>query len=310
MCATHRHVRVAHESKRISKTPRRSRYPVGPIWFNNNNRLSKKNNMKTSIANTKHIVSLVSSAVSRFHGGLKLAVVIAILFTGSANANNPFPWGWCTYGAAAEFDKYAPAPGCDWSGDAGSWIVNAKAKKWVIRTDLGAAEEHALIVWTNGIMGHVASVYSVYSDHITVKEMNWGKQVPGAASGWTDAAGKYTYRDLKFSDNLSSPTFKFAGFIMPRHVTSTVPVNTLNQMAFNDIKERAATDGHFWPVSGTVNFYANFDPNYQGRWMNVMWGWYQPTTIWQITNVNDPALRYTTFFNPDTRSWAVWQKAK
>lgn len=114
---------------------------------------------------------------------LAVAALVALTGINTASATNPFPQGWCTWGAAAQFDKYAPAPGCDWRGDAGTWIANAQTNHWVIRTDLRAAEEHALIVWTNGKMGHVAIVNRVYSDHITVLEMNWGKQVQGAELG-------------------------------------------------------------------------------------------------------------------------------
>lgn len=48
--------------------------------------------------------------------------------------------------AAQEFGKVAPAPGLDWSGAPEEWLVNARAKGWIIKTAADDAKVGALII--------------------------------------------------------------------------------------------------------------------------------------------------------------------
>lgn len=237
---------------------------------------------------------------------LVVAALVALSSITTASATNNFPWGWCTYGAAAEFDKYAPAPGCDWGGDAGTWLGNAQAKNWVTYTDTRAAEPHALIVWKNGSMGHVGIVDRVYNDRIRVTEMNWGKQVPGAAVGWTDRAGTYTTRDLKFSENLSTASYKFAGFIMPRKTTAYTADYLLNNQAIADMKALRDTNGNFGTmVSTTVGVDKNWNPDFQLRNAGFNY-WVGRINVFHATWKYDPKVRFTNYYEPLTKQWIGW----
>jgi hypothetical protein len=48
--------------------------------------------------------------------------------------------------SAREFDKIAPEPGVDWTGDQGEWLLNASAKGWVTKTGAADAKAGALII--------------------------------------------------------------------------------------------------------------------------------------------------------------------
>lgn len=92
-----------------------------------------------------------------------------------------FAYGWCTYYASLEFDKYgfdnvrAASPGIDWHGNAANWLVNARSQGWATSTNGQKPVKGAIVVWHGGSagLGHVAIVMAVYIDGITVREMNW-----------------------------------------------------------------------------------------------------------------------------------------
>lgn len=70
---------------------------------------------------------------------------------------------------AQEFDKIAPAPGMNWSGEADDWFSNAAQFDWVEKTAPQAAQVGALIVWKNanqevsvGIIRQVAANHIIY----------------------------------------------------------------------------------------------------------------------------------------------------
>ena len=240
---------------------------------------------------------------------LAVAALVALSSITTASATNSFPWGWCTWGAAAEFDKYAPGSGCDWRGDAGTWLAKAKAKNWVTYTNARAAEEHAVIVWINGSMGHVGIVKRVTRDKITIMEMNWGKQL-GATDGWTDKAGIYTTRDLKFSDNLSSATFKFAGFIMPRKTTPHTADSALDSQAIKDMKALRNSNGNFGgmiPNSLTVD--KKWQPGFELRTARFYY-WLGKLTVSHATSVNDPKVRQTYYFEPLNKQAIGWTQVR
>ena len=50
-------------------------------------------------------------------------------------------------------------------------------------------------------------------------------------------------------------------------------------------------------------------PDWQLRWMSFAFTGGRVVTIYQATNIANPALRYTTFFDPDTNSWTAWEPA-
>jgi surface antigen len=122
-------------------------------------------------------------------------------------------YGWCTYYAALEFDKYgldgvqAVFPGKNWSAvDAVSWFANAKAVGWATSTDGNAPVEGAIIVWHGGTAGHVGIVFSFNSTHMRIGEMNW-----------PIGSGINTYRYLSLS-NLDRGSYSFVGYIYPYQV--------------------------------------------------------------------------------------------
>jgi surface antigen len=240
------------------------------------------------------------------------SVLTALALTATAKATNNFPWGWCTWGAIELWDKHAPAPGCDWGGNAGTWLGNAQAKNWVIRTEQRAVEKNAIIVWTNSGMGHVGVVDTVFSDGsgIRVKEMNWGKQVPGAETGWTYNAGKYTTRDLRFSDKLSTSSFKFAGYIMPRRITAYTADSVLNNQSITDMQALRYTNGNFGSiVSNTLAVNRNWTADYELRSSRFKY-WWTNITVYHATWKWDPKVRFTLYYEPFTKNWIGWTQVR
>ncbi|MBP1683460.1 MAG: hypothetical protein H6Q27_1024 [Ignavibacteriaceae bacterium] len=74
---------------------------------------------------------------------------------------------------AQEFDKIAPAPGMNWSGDADDWFSNAAQFDWVEKTAPQAAQAGALIVWKNSNQEvSVGIVRQVTADHIIYEALN------------------------------------------------------------------------------------------------------------------------------------------
>ncbi len=128
-------------------------------------------------------------------------------------SSSRFPTDQCTWYAASEFDKIAPWPGCNWGGNAGTWVTNASAVGW--RTfAYPAYYPHAagylglppgtIVVWTGGSYGHVAVVRYVFQNGIYIQEKNW--PVGSGVSGW---------RLLYWSDVLNRGSYKFSGYIPP-----------------------------------------------------------------------------------------------
>jgi surface antigen len=246
---------------------------------------------------------------------LTAATLVALTGIHTASATNYFPQGWCTYGAAALFDKVAPAPGLDWNGDAGTWFDNAKAKGWVTNTDPRLAEVNALIVWksVNGVgggAGHVGMVKQVLAGGIIVTEMNWGKQIPDAEAGWTYNHDIYTTRTLTFASGLSSPSFKFAGFVMPRKTAAYTSNTVLNNQALADLQVTRLTNWKFGGMVGNLSVNRNWDPNFELRYAQFSFIWPATTWIYHATYKNDPKQRYTTYMDIYTGQWVGWNRVK
>lgn len=88
---------------------------------------------------------------------------------GKGGAGHRFPYGYCTWYVAQK--RYVP-----WSGNAGTWLYNAKAQGY--RTGKTPAAGAIIVTTDSPYYGHVALVESVGSGSITVSEMNykgWGK---------------------------------------------------------------------------------------------------------------------------------------
>lgn len=128
-------------------------------------------------------------------------------------SSSRFPTGQCTWYAASEFDKVAPWPGCNWGGNAGTWIGNAYNAGW--RTlPYPQYYPHAagymgippgsIVVWTGGAYGHVAVVRSVFQNGIYIQEKNW--PVGSGVSPW---------RLLYWNQVLYRGSYTFSGYIPP-----------------------------------------------------------------------------------------------
>lgn len=88
---------------------------------------------------------------------------------GKAGTGHGFPYGYCTWYVAQK--RFVP-----WSGNAGTWLYNAKALGY--KTGRLPAAGAIVVTTENRYYGHVAVVESVSGDAITVSEMNyasWGK---------------------------------------------------------------------------------------------------------------------------------------
>lgn len=138
-------------------------------------------------------------------------------------ASSRFSWGWCTWYAATEFDKVAPAPDCNWGGNAAQWWNNAVSQKWIYGgryihwvclngsvTDAAALNipNGSIVVWTDGGYGHVAVFRSWGQNGIHVQEMNWVGfgTVSSAFLTWPQVANRGGYR--------------FVGYITPRQAVA------------------------------------------------------------------------------------------
>lgn len=82
--------------------------------------------------------------------------------------------------AAQEFDKAAPAPGLDWTGDLEVWFWEARAKGWVTKRSAQEAKVGAIIIgfesYPTGVW--VGIVRSVKNDAITYETVDdKGKKV-------------------------------------------------------------------------------------------------------------------------------------
>lgn len=88
---------------------------------------------------------------------------------GKGGAGHRFPYGYCTWYVAQK--RYVP-----WSGNAGTWLYNARAKGY--KTGKTPSVGAIIVTTDSPYYGHVALVESVSPGSVTVSEMNyrgWGK---------------------------------------------------------------------------------------------------------------------------------------
>ena len=148
-----------------------------------------------------------------------LATFFAIVTTGTlmgtaadakAQSYKGFPAGYCTYYAAREFDKVAPAPQVNWHGNAAQFATNAYNAGWQVKSSVMDAfllPLGSLVVWNDGGYGHVAVYRGCDQNGIVVDEMNWD------AFNYVDR--RYlTYGQVQ--NRGAKGTYKFAGYILPR----------------------------------------------------------------------------------------------
>lgn len=83
---------------------------------------------------------------------------------GKAGAGHKFPYGYCTWYVAQR--RFVP-----WSGNAGTWIYNAKSLGY--KTGRTPAVGAIVVTTENRFYGHVAVVESVGNGQIIVSEMNY-----------------------------------------------------------------------------------------------------------------------------------------
>lgn len=100
---------------------------------------------------------------------------------GKAGAGHRFPYGYCTWYVAQK--RYVP-----WSGNAGTWLYNAKALGY--KTGRAPAVGAIVVTTENRYYGHVAVVEKVSGGIITVSEMNY--------AGWA----KKSFRTLSASSRV------------------------------------------------------------------------------------------------------------
>lgn len=77
---------------------------------------------------------------------------------------NSFPWGYCTWYAAAR------RPDVSWRGNASEWLYNAQAQG---RATGRIPAVGAILVTNESWWGHVAIVEAVNGDQVTISEMNY-----------------------------------------------------------------------------------------------------------------------------------------
>lgn len=99
---------------------------------------------------------------------------------GKAGTGHRFPYGYCTWYVAQR--RYVP-----WSGNAGTWLYNAKALGY--RTGKAPAVGSIVVTTENRYYGHVAVVEKIENGQIYVSEMNyrgWAK----TSKRWLSASSR------------------------------------------------------------------------------------------------------------------------
>lgn len=102
-----------------------------------------------------------------------------------------------------EFDKVAPAPGVNWNGNVGQWIVSANQNGWETGLNLKEARQGAIAIWkaVEKNMYRVAIVDEVKTDSIQVH-------------GWKKNLRPYTMA-IDFSEKPDPDGYVFEGYIYP-----------------------------------------------------------------------------------------------
>ena len=161
-----------------------------------------------------------------------LLMLMACLATSVTWASyTQFYAGYCTYYAAQRFDGTAPAPQCNWNGDAQNWLTNANAAGWQTTTTSSSPANGAVVVWSGGGYGHVAYVESCASNGINIAEMNFGPTTKGhgpngpnetdaqfqnrKVNAITDNWNIVTSTFLSFSSLSSRGSLSFVGYVLP-----------------------------------------------------------------------------------------------
>jgi len=135
-----------------------------------------------------------------------------------------FYGGYCTEYAAREFDRVAPSPGVNWSGNAGTWYGNASGT-YKTTTDAKQAVNGSIAVWTGGGFGHVAVVRGFKYDpkdskkitHLIVEEQNFGATMLDSTNAITNEfGGAAERRELPIGSLNRGSTFTFKGIILPQ----------------------------------------------------------------------------------------------
>lgn len=181
---------------------------------------------ESAIFTTQSLTPARESAMTRYTrrslftrlipAGVVAASMAQLALSGEAAAkSNPFPPGYCTALACDEFNTFAPEPGCNWRGDAGTWLVNARAAGWPTVANLRDVSTTSIAVWTNRGAGHVGRVIAVYPDGALIREMNVGKMVDARRS-ITTGFGKSSTARLSWARLAQRDDLVFAGYIIPR----------------------------------------------------------------------------------------------
>ncbi|MBC8548017.1 MAG: CHAP domain-containing protein [Candidatus Brocadiales bacterium] len=188
----------------------------------------------------------------------------------SAKANG-FDKGYCTWYAAEQFNENSPAPGVNWRGHAGNWLVNADSSGWLISVDPYDAEAGSLIVWIDsnnntGVQGygHVAVVDSVDLEEkkISVSEMNWGPLDPNSSPQEAKTVNfdlvttkLLSLNELNRAGRVSK--YEFKGYIFPR--LKNFRINDLLNAKYGEI---VLVDGEYkkgdpWSDSNYINVWVH-----------------------------------------------------
>jgi hypothetical protein len=117
--------------------------------------------------------------MKKISAGFLVIVLVALFLPSTLFA----ACGGCTSGAlykgfelredtgyfAREFDKFAPAPGINWSGQADEWLGGAFQNGWIVKTSPASAKTGAIIVGVNqpnvfwiGIVREVTSTSVIF----------------------------------------------------------------------------------------------------------------------------------------------------
>jgi hypothetical protein len=94
---------------------------------------------------------------------------------------------------------------------------------------------------------------------------------------------------------------------LPRNAT-TAPRTPQDHQAYRDMRQQAATGRLGAPVPDSFGTWLAWHPAWELRWMSVQGSGHPPVYLYHITYKPDPGQRYTSYRDPNRRTWQQWTR--
>ena len=94
---------------------------------------------------------------------------------------------------------------------------------------------------------------------------------------------------------------------LPRTATSA-PRTPQDHQAHRDMRQQAAAGRFGAPVPDSFGTWLAWHPDWELRWMRFQVSGHPPVSLYHITYKPDPGQRYTSYWDPDRRTWHQWTR--